>query len=141
MDDLIYFEFIDGASWHTRNLASAAWVIYYPSGQLMVSKGVCIGPASNNIVEYTAILNLLSEAISYGIDSLVVYLDSQLVVSKLNNTYQVRNPYLYHQFLRVKILQWLFIYIPYVHIPRSKNSLIDSIANQALGWHINHSSN
>ena len=68
MDDLIYFGFADGASWHTQNLASAAWVIYYPSGQLMVSRGVCIGSVSNNITEYTAIVNLLSEAISYGID-------------------------------------------------------------------------
>ena len=53
----------------------------------MVSRGVCIGPASNNIVEYTVIINLLSKAISYEIDSLVVYLDSQLVVSQLNNIY------------------------------------------------------
>ena len=81
MDDLIYFGFADGASRHTRNLASAALGIYYPSGQLMVSRGVCIGPTSNNIAQYTTIINLLSEAISYGIDSLVVYLDLQLVVS------------------------------------------------------------
>ena len=82
-----------------------AWVIYYPSGQLMVSRGVCIGPASNNIAEYTVVLNLLFEAISYGIDSLVVYLDSQLVVSQLNNTYRDHDPYLYRQFLRVRVLQ------------------------------------
>jgi len=81
IDDLVYFGFADGASQHNRNLAFAAWVIYYPIGQLMVSKGVCIGPTSNNMAEYIAIINLLSEAISYGIDSLVVYLDSQLMVS------------------------------------------------------------
>jgi len=71
----------------------------------MVSRGVCIGPTSNNIVEYTVVLNLLSEAISYGIDSLVVYLDSQLLVSQLNNTYRVCNPDLYRQFFRVRVLQ------------------------------------
>src|ERR1700733_13589096 len=81
MDALVYFGFVDGASRHTRNLASATWVLYYPIGQLMVSKGVCIGPASNNMAEYTVIINLLSEAISYEIDSLVIYLDSQLIVS------------------------------------------------------------
>jgi len=32
MDDLIYPRFTDGASRHTRNLVSMAWVIYYPSG-------------------------------------------------------------------------------------------------------------
>ena len=56
----------------------------------MVSRGVCIGPASNDMAEYTAVINLLSEAISYGIDSLVVYLDSQLIMSQLNKIYQVR---------------------------------------------------
>ena len=94
MDGLIYFRFTDGASQYTQNLSSVSWVIYYPSGQLMVSRGVCIGPASNNIAKYNTVINLLSEAISYGIDSLVVYLDSQLVVSQLNNIYWVRDPYL-----------------------------------------------
>jgi len=92
------------------------------------------------MAEYTSILNLLSEAIYYGIDSLVVYLDSQLVMSQLNNTYRVSDPYL-SQFFRVRVLKRSFIYIAYVHIPRSENSLADSIANQALDWHINHSSN
>lgn len=98
MDDLVYFRFVNGANRHTQNLASATWVIYYPSGQLMVSRGVCIGSALNNIAEYIVVINLLFEAISYGIDLLVVYLDSQLVVSQLNNIYRVQDPYLYHQF-------------------------------------------
>ena len=89
LDVMSHFGFADGASRHTRNLASAAWVLHYPSGQLLVSRGVCIGPASNNIAEYTAVIHLLSEAISLGVDSLVVFLDSQLVVSQLNNTYRV----------------------------------------------------
>ena len=76
MDDLVYFGFADGASRHTWNLTSTAWVLYYPTGQLMVSRGVCIGLTSKNMVEYTAVINLLFEAISHEIDSLVVYLDS-----------------------------------------------------------------
>ena len=38
--------FVDGASHHTCNLASAAWVIYFPSGQLVASGGAFLGPAS-----------------------------------------------------------------------------------------------
>ena len=76
-----HYGFADGASRHTQNLASAAWVLHHPSGQLLVSRGVCIGPASNNVAEYTEVFYLLSEAISVGVDSLVVFLDSQLVVS------------------------------------------------------------
>lgn len=31
MDDLVYLGFVNGTSRHTRILASATWVIYYPS--------------------------------------------------------------------------------------------------------------
>ena len=58
----------------------------------MVLRGVCIGPNSNDIVEYIAVINLLSEVISLDIDSLVIYLDSQLVVSQLNKIYRVQVP-------------------------------------------------
>jgi len=87
MDNLVYLRFVDGASKHTWNLSFVAWVIYYTFGQLMVSRGACISPGLNNISKYIVVINLLPEATSLGIDSLVVYLDSQLVVSQLNNTY------------------------------------------------------
>ena len=134
-----HFGFADGASRHTRNLVSVAWVLHYPSGQLLVSRGVCIGPASNNIAEYTAGVYLLSEAISLGVDSLVVFLDSQLVVSQLNNTYRVRDPFLLQLFLRVRLLQRSFQFLTFIHFPQADNWMADSLANQAIDWYINHS--
>ena len=71
-----YTRFADGASHHTLNLASATWVIYEPSGQLLSSGSTCLGPSTNNIVEYSAIIELLLDAISHGIQHLVVHLDS-----------------------------------------------------------------
>ena len=76
--------FTDGASRHTCNLASAAWVIYSPSGQLVASGDAWLGLASNNVTEYRAIIELLWDALSRGITQLEVQLDSQLVVSQLN---------------------------------------------------------
>ena len=72
--------FVNGASRHTCNLASAAWVIYSPSGQLVASGGTCLGPATNNVAEYRAAIELLWDALSCGITQLEVRLDSQLVV-------------------------------------------------------------
>ena len=54
-----FIGFADGASHHTCNLASATWVIYSPSGQLVASGGACLGPASNNVVEYRVVIELL----------------------------------------------------------------------------------
>ena len=117
LDEMSHFGFADGASRHTWNLASVAWVLHYPSGQLLVSRGVCIGPTSNNVAECTTVVNLLSEEISLGVDSLVVFLDSQLVVLKLNNTYRVRDPFLHRLFFRVRLLQRSFQFITFIHIP------------------------
>ena len=62
-----YIGFADGANCHTCNLASAAWVIYSPSGQLVAAGGACLSPASNNVAEYRAVIELLWDALSRGI--------------------------------------------------------------------------
>ena len=54
------------------NLALAAWVIYSPSGQLLALGGACLGPTSNNVAEYRAIIELLWDALSHGITQLEV---------------------------------------------------------------------
>ena len=81
--------FADGASHHICNLAPGAWVIYSPSRQLVSSRGTFLGPTTNNVAEYRAVIELLWDALSHGITQLEVRLDSQLVVSQLNRAYQV----------------------------------------------------
>ena len=76
MDSSIYIGFTDGAIYHTQNLASAAWVIYTPTGQVLSLGGICLWPLSNNVAEYSAVIELLCDAISHGILSLEVRLDS-----------------------------------------------------------------
>jgi ribonuclease HI len=44
------------------------------------SDGTCLGPSMNNVAEYSAVIEILRDAISHGILSLEVRLDSQLVV-------------------------------------------------------------
>ena len=50
-------------------------------GQVLSSGGVCLQPSSNNVAEYSAVIELLRDAISHGVLSLEVRLDSELVVS------------------------------------------------------------
>jgi ribonuclease HI len=77
----VFFGFVDGASRHTRRFAFIAWVIFMPQGQLLSSGGICLGDATNNVVEYNAMIEILCDAFSHGISHLWVYLDAQLVVS------------------------------------------------------------
>ena len=81
MDCFVYIGFVDGASRHTQNSASAAWVIYTPMGQVFSLGGVCLRHSLNNVVEYSVVIELLRDAISHGVLSLEVRIDSQLVVS------------------------------------------------------------
>jgi ribonuclease HI len=73
---LPYIGFADGASRSTQNLASAAWTIYAPTNELVSLRGVCLGRATDNIAEYSAVIEYLIDAILLGICHLVVRLDS-----------------------------------------------------------------
>ena len=105
MESSIYIGFIDGASRHTQNLASATWVIYTPTDQVLSSGGVCLWPSSNNVVEYSVVIELLCDAILHGVHSLEVRIDLQLVVSQLNGLYRIRDPTLLQRFLCVRLLE------------------------------------
>ena len=91
MESSAYIGFADGASRRTQHSASAAWVIYTPTGRVLSSRGVCLRPSSKNVVEYSVVIELLRDAISHGVISLEVRLDSQLVVSPLNGLYRIRD--------------------------------------------------
>jgi hypothetical protein len=76
MESLVYLGFIDGASHHTRNLTSTAWVIYTPEDLLVSLGGICLGPSMNNVAEYNVVIEILRDVISHGILSLEVCPDS-----------------------------------------------------------------
>jgi hypothetical protein len=67
MESLVFLGFTDGVSHHTQNVASVAWVIYSPEGQLVSSGGVCLEPSMNNVAEYSVIIELLRNVISHGV--------------------------------------------------------------------------
>ena len=136
---MAFYDFPDGAYRHTLNLASAAWVLYSPAEDLVNSGAVCIGPATNNITEYQAVISILTEVSSQDVRNLVVLMDSELVVCHLNHVYTIRNPVLLCIFRRVRLLEISFETINYRHIPREHNVVADSLANYILDWHISHS--
>ena len=134
-----FYDFVDGAFRHILNLTLAAWVLYSLDEYLVSSRAVCIGPATNNIFEYEAVIGLLTEATSQDVRDLVVLMDSQLVVYHLNQVYTIRNPVLLYLFRRVCLLERSFETITYRHIPREHNVVTNSLANYILDWHIAHS--
>ena len=137
----LFFGFADGASRWSQILAAAAWVIYHPDRSPLYTNGVCIGLATNNQVEYDVVIGLMSDTLHQGIRHMHVYLDSQLVVSQLNQTFETRDTHLFRKILCAKRLSIQFDYIKFTHVPRSQNQIVDHIANSILNWNasrINH---
>jgi ribonuclease HI len=135
---LPYIGFADDASRSTQNLTSAVWAIYAPTNEPVSLRGVCLDRATNNIAEYSVIIELWVDAISLEIRHLVVRLDSQLVVLQLSNVYSIRSPTLLRVYLRIRLLERYFDYIEYQHIPICLNTLTDALANYVLDRHLNH---
>jgi hypothetical protein len=72
VSSLPHIGFTDAASRSTQNLASVAWEIYAPTNELISLHSVCLSRETNNITEYSAVIELLTDAISLGICHLVV---------------------------------------------------------------------
>ena len=85
---------MDGANFYTLNIVSTAWVLYSPTGDLVSSGGVCLGPSTNNLTEYHAVIGLLMDVLANDVREIRVYLAFELVVQHLNRVYTIRNPLL-----------------------------------------------
>ena len=133
-----FFGYGDGAIHSTQNLSSAAWAIFFLNDELVSFQEICIGRSTKNIAEYSALIEILFDAISFGINHIIIRLDSQLVVLKPNSVYTVTNPTLHRLFLRVRLLERHFDFIQYRNISRNLNTLTDSLANQVLDRHLQH---
>ena len=136
---ITFYGFTDGACRHTLNLASATWVLYSQAHDLVNLGAACIGTTTNKNFEYHVVIGLLTKFSSWDIYHLVVFMDSQLVGSHLNHVYAIRNHVLLHLFRRVHLLERSFETITYQHVPRSCNTVSDSLANYMLDWYIAHS--
>ncbi len=121
------------------NPGPAAVGVHFQLGDWEHKHGRCIGEATNNVAEYTAVIDALAQIQDFRIagapqfESLHFYLDSELVVKQLLGIYRIKEPSL--QELAQKILITLkTIAVPYqfTHVRREQNKIADSLVNAAL---------
>jgi len=82
------------------------------------------------------VIEILSNAIAFGIHRLIIRLYSQLVILHLNGVHLVRSATMLRMFLRVRLFEREFDYIEYQHILRNLNTLTYALANYVLNWHL-----
>lgn len=91
-----------------------------------------IGKATNNIAEYTALLDGLKLALEHGVRKLEHRADSQLMVRQLEGIYKVKSPELKPLFDQARELISSLEYFKTAHVRREQNKRADELANLAM---------
>jgi ribonuclease HI len=122
---------IDGAARGNPGPAAFAFVIARDGGLISEEAG-CLGTATNNLAEYTALVRALERAAELGGERLLIRSDSELLVKQMNGLYRVKNPQLKVLHDRASRLRDQFASVSIVHVPRAENSHADRLCNEAL---------
>ena len=123
--------FIDGASRGNPGPAGAGVVIQTPQGDVLREIAVPIPQATNNVAEYTGLLEGLRAAEALGLKRIEVRTDSELLHHQLKGLYRVKNPTLQRLFVEAMGRVRRFESFAIRHIRREGNVLADKLASAA----------
>lgn len=127
--------YTDGASRGNPGHASYGFTISDGDGKLVYEEGRYIGIETNNVAEYTAVLKAfhwIAENITENGLDIELYADSKLVAEQLAGKWKIKNLRLKHLYEEIKLLEMEIGAVLYTHVYREKNTIADSLANQAL---------
>lgn len=90
------FAYTDGACRVSNpGLCSSAYAVFTNregQGNEVYGGARCIGTATNNVAEYTGLLDLLRMASGKGLREITIHSDSMLVVEQVNGNWKCRPP-------------------------------------------------
>ncbi|HZU39151.1 MAG TPA: ribonuclease HI family protein [Gemmataceae bacterium] len=122
---------IDGAARGNPGPAAFAYVIS-AAGQSLAAEGRCLGTATNNQAEYTALVRALQRAAELGGRRLTIHSDSELLVKQMNGEYRVKNEDLRQLYDEANALRRQFDAVTIRHVRRADNAHADRLCNEAL---------
>ena len=136
MDGFINF-FTDGGARGNPGLAAIGVYITDSNNKEIVGFGKKIGVSTNNVAEYTAVIEALSWIVAnkknLNIAKIYFFLDSKLVCSQITGLYKVKDSKLRDLLLTVREKEAeVNTPIYYKHIPREQNKIADMYVNKAL---------
>jgi len=112
---------------------SAFGYIVKKLGKIIKEGNGYIGIATNNIAEYTAVIESLKYlSKDFKGEKLMFNLDSMLAVKQLNGEFKIKNSKIRELVFKIKELEPNFKSISYTHITRDKNTQADRQVNIAL---------
>lgn len=123
---------VDGGARGNPGPAAIGVVVSDADGALLEQLGESIGPATNNVAEYRALLRGLERARALGADEVEVIGDSELVAKQVSGQYKVKHAGL--KPLHAAALDALGAFGRWRvrTVPRSQNTAADALVNAAL---------
>ena len=122
---------IDGAARGNPGPAAWAFVLTRPDGNVE-EKAETLGTATNNVAEYTALVEALDHSHKLGLRRLDVFSDSELLVKQMNGEYRVKNPDLKALYDEARALMRDFERVQFTHVRREFNRRADELCNERL---------
>lgn len=127
--------FTDGASRGNPGLASYGFVVL-DDEKVIYRKGEFIGVTTNNVAEYTSVLESLKYLSTKYKSKLPIevnyFADSRLVVEQLSGRFKIKSPHLKELINHIREFEKVVGKISYSHVPREENKLADEQANLAI---------
>lgn len=127
--------YADGGSRGNPGPAASGAVLYGEDGEVLEEIGTFLGVTTNNVAEWTALIEGLKAALARGVDDIRVRLDSELVVRQLDGAYRVKHPGLIPLHAEAKTLLRKFAHHDVQHVRRNANKAADALVNQVLDAH------
>jgi ribonuclease HI len=122
---------VDGGARGNPGPAGIGVVVSSVDGEVLRELGERIGPATNNVAEYKALLRGVEVARELGASSIELVNDSELVAKQLTGAYRVKHPAmqpLHAQAMSaLRGLSWTIR-----SVPRAQNARADALVNRAL---------
>jgi ribonuclease HI len=91
-----------------------------------------IGETTNNVAEYTAMIEGLARAKELGATSVTLRSDSQLLINQLTGRYRVKALHLQPLHRRARSIAAGFDRVSFEHVPREENVEADRLANEGV---------
>lgn len=130
--------YVDGGSRGNPGPCAIGVFMTNSRSETIASIAKCIGRATNNIAEYTAVIEALAylrkqQSILQQYTAIHVFLDSQLVYSQIVGVFKMRSAHLRTLLVAIRSLEASIpLPIYYSHIARERNTQADRLVNLAL---------
>lgn len=123
---------IDGGA--RGNPGPAGWgaLVQGPAGETLAELSGPLAHATNNVAEYTGLIETLRWCLDNGLNTVHVRSDSLLLVQQMRGVYKVKHEGLKPLHAQARLLAYRIGAVTFEHVRRELNKDADRLANRAM---------